>query len=366
MFLNHERDNLCEQGTNTTTSTYLKSGLHPLDPQCENWSTAINTLGRGKTAMQYESTAKPDPQVLTLEEKTTLRDGLAFSDDEDMGDIYAGIIRAGEILAKWREGLEKAVSEGEKLLEISTARLPTPSTPAQVIALKIVDLVKVDISQIDLPEGKSKEEQAVEITENILENTVVAEPIQITYLSSSSSGDDEGSSDDGEYDGEEMKGSATKTELSGLLEENKWRVIIRKGGGQGKTFEVKESDLLGPNYIIQRTFNNSSREQQQRMLAKEKRKRQAESRKKEKELAELARERRKADERCEFENLLTIVNTERAYTFEEFSALLNRVRKPFTVELENGNVTMTESDAAIMLEESAVKAIGDILVTKKR
>ena len=61
------------------------------------------------------------------------------------------------------------------------------------------------------------------------------------------------------------------------------------------------------------------------MLAKEKQKRQAESRKKEKELAELAREKRKVDERSEFENLLTIVNSGRAYTFEEFSALLSRV-----------------------------------------
>jgi hypothetical protein len=73
-----------------------------------------------------------------------------------MGDIYIGIIRAGEILAKWRKGIENGVSEGETLLEIPKARLPAPSTPAQVLALKIVDLVEVDISMIDLPEGKLK------------------------------------------------------------------------------------------------------------------------------------------------------------------------------------------------------------------
>jgi hypothetical protein len=368
MFLDHERMDLREQGTNTTTSTYLKSGLHPLNPHCENWNTAINTLGRltGKRTMQYEPTAKPNARALTLEEKTTLREGLALSVNEDMGDIYVGILRAGEILAKWREGIEKAVSEGAKLLEISKARLPAPSTPAQVLALDIVDLVEVDVNEIELPEAQSKEERAVEITENILQNTVIAEPIQITYLSSSS--DDEeavNESDDGEYSAEEMKGSATKTELSGGLPgENKWRVTIRKGGGQANTFEVKENDLLGSQYVIQRTYNNSSREQQQRMLAKEKRKRQAESRKKEKELAELAREKRKADERSEFENILTIVNSGRAHTFEEFSALLSRVRKPFTVELENRNVTVIESDAAVMSEESAVKAIGNMLVRK--
>jgi hypothetical protein len=48
-------------------------------------------LGRltGKTTMQYEPTAKPGAQVLTPEEKT---DGLAFTKDEDMGDVYVGII----------------------------------------------------------------------------------------------------------------------------------------------------------------------------------------------------------------------------------------------------------------------------------
>jgi hypothetical protein len=147
-----------------------------------------------------------------------------------MGDIYIGILRAGDILAKWREGIEKAVSEGAKLLEISKARLPAASTPAQVLALDIVDLVEVDVNEIDLPEGQSKEERAVEITENILENTVVAEPIQITHLSSSSDDEAVNESDAGEYSAEEMKGSATKTELLGLpAGENKWRVTIRKG-----------------------------------------------------------------------------------------------------------------------------------------
>jgi hypothetical protein len=60
------------------------------------------------------------------------------------------------------------------------------------------------------------------------------------------------------------------------------------------------------------------------------------------------------------------VKSGRACTFEEFSALLSRVHKPFTVELENRDVTVTESSAAVMLEESAVKAIGDMLVRKKR
>jgi hypothetical protein len=145
-----------------------------------------------------------------------------------MGDIYVAIVRAGEILAKWRDGIEKAVSEGETVLEISEARLPTLSTPAQVLALHVVDLVEVDVNRIELPEEKSKEERAVEITENILENTVIAEPVQIMYLHGSSSdeagGESSNTDDDDEFD--EMKGSATKTELSGLPSDNKWSVAF--------------------------------------------------------------------------------------------------------------------------------------------
>jgi hypothetical protein len=59
-----------------------------------------------------------------------------------------------------------------------------------------------------------------------LENTIIAEPIQITYLSSSS-GDEAGNesnSDDGEYG--EKKGSATKTELSGSRSARRWFLIV--------------------------------------------------------------------------------------------------------------------------------------------
>jgi hypothetical protein len=51
--------------------------------------------------------------------------------------------------------------------------------------------------------------------------------------------------------------------------DNKWSVTVWEKG-QGKTFDVKESDLLGPEFVIQQTYNNSNVEQRQRMLAKEK------------------------------------------------------------------------------------------------
>jgi hypothetical protein len=73
-------------------------------------------------------------------------------------------------------------------------------------------LVEEYVTTIELPEEKS----------NILENTVIAEPVQIImYLPSSSdkAGSESSSTDDDDFD--EMKGSATKTELLGLLGDNK-------------------------------------------------------------------------------------------------------------------------------------------------
>jgi hypothetical protein len=97
MFLSHERVDLREQGTNTTTSTYLKSGLHPLNPMCENWKTAINTLGRltGKMTMQYEPTAKPNARVSTVREGYGTVTGTYSTVREGYGAVGLGLMLEG-------------------------------------------------------------------------------------------------------------------------------------------------------------------------------------------------------------------------------------------------------------------------------
>lgn len=103
------------------------------------------------------------------------------------------------------------------LLDVSKTCLPMLSTPAQVLAQDIVDLEEVDITMIEVLVEKLKDEWAIEITQNILENTVIVEPVKITYLSSSS---DEAVSESNRNDGGEFgeaKGSTTKTEQLGYL-----------------------------------------------------------------------------------------------------------------------------------------------------
>jgi hypothetical protein len=62
-----------------------------------------------------------------------------------------------------------------------------------------------------------------------------------------------------------------------------------------------------------------------------------------------------------------IVQSERVYKFEQFSALLDQLQKSFTVELEKRDIAVTENDTDIlMLEESAMGATGNMWVSNKR
>lgn len=83
-------------------------------------------------------------------------------------------------------------------------------------------------------------------------------------------------------------------------------------------------------------------------------------------MTETARAMRKAEDRKEYDDLLAVMASSRPYAFTEFNALAHRMRRPFHCVLEGREVCVTESDAAIMLEGSALKAIGELLVSNKR
>lgn len=137
--------------------------------------------------------------------------------------------------------------------------LPNPSMPAQELALNIVKVVEVNITMIELPVEKIIEERAIEIIENILQNSVMANPVKIKYLSiTSDKVDCESDSDDDEF--VEMKDSATKSERLGLPEDSKRNVTIWDGDRQGKSFKVKESNLLGLQLVFQQTYHDWSAE----------------------------------------------------------------------------------------------------------
>jgi hypothetical protein len=83
-------------------------------------------------------------------------------------------------------------------------------------------------------------------------------------------------------------------------------------------------------------------------------------------LANIARERRRELDRSEYNNIQEIVRSGRTYEWQEFSDLLERMRKPFSCSVDGRDVTVTEADAAIMMEKSALDGISKILVSNKR
>jgi hypothetical protein len=304
LFIERERQELRAKTINTTRNSYTKSGVGDFDPYCEGWTTAIETTGRAlnnkeASVIQYEPVAKPNARVLTLDEKKLLREGIDFMEGmEDLGDIPFAILRAQEILAKWRDEVRDAVSEGEEEETIAEANKPLPSTPAQHLALEIVELTVVDVDEIELPSKKTKEQKAYEITRDIVRTSFVSDCIKISYLSSS---DNEEESDSGSESQEPivMEGRAIKTDLSDdNPDDNSWSVtIVMKKTGRGRTFTVKEKELLGGEFIVKRAYNDVTAQQKKNILAKNKRMRKKEARAEEIKLAEIARERRRMLER---------------------------------------------------------------------
>jgi hypothetical protein len=373
IFLERERGDLRAKTTNTTQNSYLKSGVNSFNPHCDGWTTAIETTGRvlnnkERQAKQFEPVARKNARELTLDEKKQLREGIDYMDvDSDLGDIPFAILRAQEILGKWRDEVRKAVEEGEEGVDIAEARDPLPWTQAQRLALEIVELAVVDVDAIELPAEKTKEQRAIEITNDIVRTSYLADCIKVTYLSSDSEESEESESEsDTVTELRPLSGRAIKTHLADDPDDNSWNVTVRDAGGNGKTFEVKEKELLGKTFIIERSYNDLCAEQKKKVLAKNKRMRRKEARAEETKLANIARERRRELEREEYKNIIDIFASGRTYEWEEFKDLLDRMRKPFSCSVDGRDVTVTEADAAIMMEKSALDEISKILVSNKR
>ncbi len=126
-FLNAEWLDLHKTGMNNATNAFKRTGLYPYDPNCESWSHAIETLGLGnddnKGKVQYEIYPLLPPKQLSIEEKEILRQDV-YIDPENDKDLVVAFTRAEQILKKWREDIEKAVSEEEQYEEYANILVP--------------------------------------------------------------------------------------------------------------------------------------------------------------------------------------------------------------------------------------------------
>jgi hypothetical protein len=188
VFLKTEADDLLETFSNNATRSHWKTGACPLNPCCEAWTDAINSLGTANEEskmVSYEMfPAEEKMPVLSAEEKTLLQKNLELNDRSDVGDHCVAEIQATMILAKWREHIAKGVSEGNDKTLHATTCLPASmaSTDFEKLAMKVVKFEVVDISKVPLPAPKTKEERAREISKTIIDLTPIARPIHVSYL----------------------------------------------------------------------------------------------------------------------------------------------------------------------------------------
>ena len=86
IFIKNERDDLLTCKQNNTTSAYKKTGIYPIDPNCESWSNVLETMEplnrrykksvKCEKVQSYEIFKRKDKTRLTEEEKKTLTQGL--------------------------------------------------------------------------------------------------------------------------------------------------------------------------------------------------------------------------------------------------------------------------------------------------
>jgi hypothetical protein len=111
-------------------------------------------------------------------------------------------------------------------------------------------------------------------------------------------------------------------------DDNSWNVTIKKhSSGHGKTFQVKERDLLGGESIVKHAYNEMCANKKQKVLAKNKRMRQKEARAKESKLADVARKGRKVLEKEEYNKILAIFASGHTYEWTNVSTMIDPMQK---------------------------------------
>ena len=235
-----------------------------------------------------------DGPVLTTEEKVTLREGMENSPvDAYGGDQAIALVRAEEILKKWRDKIDVGVEEGNDYNSFAKSCLPADAadTDATKIAAKLIEFKMVDISKVELPAKLTKEEKSRQHTAQIVKSTIIAEPIKVSFMSgppsdssTHSSADDSdsssGHSDSSMTDSDSSTpttnsstdSNSTRCWVSGSaikMTAGKWQVIV----SDGSNFEVDEDDLMDESrFFVEHAFQNTTPEQRREEAQKTKKK----------------------------------------------------------------------------------------------
>jgi len=356
-FLQTERNDLRGVNANNATSVFQRTGLFPLNPFCEAWTDAIATIGKAEKpsgSAHYEIFPNVDAPKLSETESALLRDGLQkIADTKNLHDIEVANIRGLQILSQWRKDIEKAVSEGEKYASYSHTLVPLAKSESETLAMRLVHFKKIESVHLHpATVEKTKEEKVAEVTRRIVCTTKVLEPISVTYFSDQCNSNDNMSE---ASKGSSKTGTAVKTSTS------QWTIHF-----DGSTMTATDADLMDCNkFYVEQIVEETDDLKRKKKDAKRKRTRKAEQSEREKRIHAAALDKMRELQQKEYNNLCERMQSGNEFKFEEFLEMVKQMRKPFVVEVEGHEVSLTQDDCAIMMESSAVQAITDSLFFTK-
>ena len=178
-------------GANNATSAYAKVGLYPFNPLADSWENAIDTLGLDKELdMRRVVTKNFEIKVITTEEgrpslsqeeEDAILTGWKFHNQENevptaeasTDVLLIAKLRGDSILGRWRETKDNLMrnskyDDAEKLLPKDIVI----TNDGDKAALKLIKFVEAT-DELPLPADLSKEEERIQTTFNILNNTKV-------------------------------------------------------------------------------------------------------------------------------------------------------------------------------------------------
>jgi len=262
---------------------------------------------------------------------------------------------AEQILAKWHKDIDEAVSEGETYNEYANILVPQAKTDAEKIALKLVELRKIEFDK--LPKNTSiglQERRGEDISRKIVYSTQVTKPIEVIAYHNADNAADSQSTTDSSTTSESIPGTAVKTG------QQTWTVYLENE----EPISLTSDDLLDSSrFFVKRECwsNDVNANERKKQSAKRKRARMSERIQKEKQIHDKAKEELREFERRECENMLTFFKSGKEYHFEDFLEMVDRIRKPFVCFVEGHEVAIMQDDSAMMMEQSVMKEITDSL-----
>jgi hypothetical protein len=289
--------------------------------------------------------------VSTEEETKILKEGLDTDPTLDaLGNSAVACVRREQILTKWRAQIKQAVSEGAGYEEYAAVLLSSTAamTESEKLALKLFDNFK----KLDLPCPKTKEVKAKQVSESMVSTSHILDVINVSYLG--------GDLDEDAGDRFWVPGNAMKTP------NKSWQVVLKTGKqliiSETKSLDSKQS-------YVKQAFSNLNQREKKKIDQKLICQRKLEQADIENTLAMKARKERKEQDCEEFKLLMaTIVKAIKLgldFTFEEFKAMVDRLRKPYKTEMEGHIVTVTENEKSVMMKDSALEVMKTTILGEK-